>query len=74
MTVQAKWNGQLIAESDRTVLVEGNPTFHLQTWSLSSWSPAKRPRTAPGMATRATTASWWKANRTRTPRVLPGAV
>ena len=27
MTVQARWNGQLIAESDRTVLVEGNHYF-----------------------------------------------
>ena len=27
MTVQAKWNGVLIAESDRTVLVEGNHYF-----------------------------------------------
>ena len=27
MTVQAKWNGVLIVESDRTVLVEGNHYF-----------------------------------------------
>lgn len=27
MTVTAKWNGTLIAESDRTILVEGNQYF-----------------------------------------------
>lgn len=29
MTVQARWNGVLVAESDRTVLVEGNHYFPL---------------------------------------------
>ncbi|OYW43943.1 MAG: hypothetical protein B7Z33_13985 [Sphingomonadales bacterium 12-68-11] len=27
MTVEAKWNGQVIAHSDRTVVVEGNHYF-----------------------------------------------
>jgi uncharacterized protein (DUF427 family) len=41
MTVRATWNGALLAESDRTILVEGNQYFPLEDVARERLEPTE---------------------------------
>jgi uncharacterized protein (DUF427 family) len=70
MTVRATWNGTVLAESDHTVVVEGNHYFpaedvrteHLEdstTQSVCPWKGAARYRSVVVDGTRNPDAAWY---------------
>ena len=65
--VRAVWNGAVLAESDRTIVIEGNHYFRCGT-SRSSCSPrAMRAAPVRGRARRATSTSSSRTSATRQP-------
>ncbi len=47
MTVRASWNGTVLAESDRTVVVEGNHYFPLEDVRADFLEPSDTQTTCP---------------------------
>lgn len=47
MTVRATWNGQVLAESDKTVVVEGNHYFPPEAVRREYFAPSETHTTCP---------------------------
>src|SRR5262245_60204339 len=64
----ATWNGATIAESDKTVVVEGNHYFPPGSVRKEFLRRVRRRAAARGRVRRDTTRWWWTERPTRTPR------
>jgi hypothetical protein len=56
--MKAIWNNQVIANSDNTVVVEGNHYFPADSLDMAFFRNPPKPRFALGKALRAITTSW----------------
>jgi len=70
-TMKAIWNGAVLAESDDTIIVEGNHYFPPNSIKREYFREATSTPPVRGKGWRATTTSWWTVKSIRMP---PGTI